>query len=140
MPITKNAEIKRLLVFGAVGTLNTAACYVVFAILVHVFAWHYNLALVADYAFGVVLGYSLHRISTFADRIHVRGGFGKYAVTLVVTFALNLILLDWLVERDWFGPVEAQAFAMVAVTFASYRMQKHWVFRSYDPPAPATSA
>jgi putative flippase GtrA len=127
----KNAEVRRLVVFGAVGALNTAVCYALFAVLVHICLWHYNLALVADYAFGIVLGYVLHRLSTFADRKFVRQAFRKYIITLVITFLLNCILLDWLVERQWLDPLPGQAVAMCIVTVASFLAQKHWVFRSH---------
>ncbi len=125
--------MRRLMVFGMVGTVNTVVCYALFAALVHVFEWDYNLALVADYAFGAGLGYGLHRVATFADRKHVKQAFGKYALTLVITFLANLLLLDVMVRRRWFDPLVAQALAMGMVTLLSYALQKHWVFRSHAP-------
>ena len=122
-------ELKRLFVFGAAGTLNTAVCYALFAVLVQALECDYNLALVADYALGIVLGYALHRLSTFADCKHVQRAFGKYFVVLVATFLVNLALLDLLVALDMLGPLEAQLIAMSAATLASYALQKQWVFR-----------
>ena len=132
-------EIRRLLIFGVVGSLNTLICYALFATLVHWFEWHYNLALVADYVFGSVVGYLLHRLSTFADRTHLRQAFGKYAVTLVLAFLANLVALDAIVVQNLLGPLAAQIVAMTVATFVSYSLQKHWVFRSHEqlecPPA-----
>ncbi len=133
-------ELRRLAVFSAVGTLNTAICYLVFAVLVDWCAWNYHLALAADYGFGIVLGYSLHRVSTFADRRHLRGAFGKYAFTLVLTFAANFVLLDALVRWELLGPLPAQAIAMLAATLVSYAAQKEWVFRSHGAAAQASVA
>lgn len=127
-------ELRRLMLFTVMGTLNTVVCYALFAALVHWAGWHYNLALVADYAFGIGLGYVLHRGSTFADRKHLSQAFGKYTVTLVATFLLNLALLDAIVALDLLEPLTAQAVAMTAVTLASYLLQKHWVFRAHDGP------
>jgi putative flippase GtrA len=127
----RGVEIRRLAVYGVVGTLNTALCYALFALLAHGCAWHYRYALAADYAFGLVLGYVLHRVSTFADRKHLRQAFGKYTITLAATFVLNFLLLDAIVQSRLLGPVAAQAVAMIAVTMASYLAQKQWVFRSY---------
>jgi putative flippase GtrA len=132
-------EIRRLIVFGAVGAVNTAVCYTLYASLVRWGGWHYNLALVADYAFGAVLGFALHRIATFADRTHLRQAFGKYALTLIACFALNFAVLDWNVRKLLLDPLPAQAIAIAIVTLFSYLMQKHWVFRSHRL-APVLSA
>jgi putative flippase GtrA len=125
------AELRRLAVYFLVGAANTALCYAAYSLLVEL-GWHYNAALVADYAFGAVLGYVLHRGATFADRLHIRQAFGKYAVTLVVTFAINLVLLDFLVVREILSPLAGQAVAMALATAATYRMQTQWVFRSHE--------
>jgi putative flippase GtrA len=126
-------EIRRLFVFGVMGTLNTAACYAFFALLVRFFDWDYNLALVVDYGFGALLGYSLHRAGTFADRKHVRQAFGKYAVTLVLAFLLNLAVLNATVQVFQLNPLPAQAIAILFITVFSYVMQRFWVFRSHHP-------
>jgi len=131
-------EIRRLIVFGAVGAVNTAVCYTLYASLVRWAGWHYNLALVADYAFGAVLGFTLHRLATFADRTHLRQAFGKYALTLTACFALNFAVLDWNVQKLLLDPLPAQAIAIAIVTLFSYLMQKHWVFRCHRQ-APAVS-
>ncbi len=127
-------EWRRLVVFTAVGTVNTVVCYALYAGLVHSFDWHYNAALVADYGFGTVLGYAMHRLMTFADRKHVSGAFGKFTLTLVLTFLLNMVLLDGAVRLQWFDPLTAQALATLVVTLVSYVLQKHWVFNA---PLPA---
>ncbi len=134
---SRGTEIRRLVIFTVVGTINTVACYALFALLVHTCAWHYHPALAADYGFGIVLGYVLHRGSTFADRTHLRRAFSKYTVTLVATFAANFVLLDAIVRSAMLEPLAAQAVAMLAVTLGSYLVQKHWVFRSGVAPSPA---
>jgi putative flippase GtrA len=127
---SRGTEIRRLVVFGAVGTVNTALCYALFVVLVHTCAWHYNLALAFDYAFGIVLGYALHRSSTFADQKHLHQAFSKYTITLVATFLANLAMLDVIVRWRLLEPLPGQAVAMLTVTLGSYLVQKHWVFRS----------
>jgi putative flippase GtrA len=127
-------ELRRLVVFGIMGSLNTGVCYVAYAALVHALAWDYRLALVADYCFGAVLGFLLHRVATFADRKHVRLAFGKYVATLVLAFLLNFAVLDWTVRRMLLDPLAGQAVALIFVMAMSYLMQKHWVFRSHHEP------
>lgn len=126
------SEVRRLLVFGVMGTLNSAICYALFATLVHAYAWHHNAALVVDYGFGVMLGFALHRQATFADRIHLQGALRKYAATLGAVFLADLAILNLLVGSGMLGPLVAQAVAVLVVTTFSYLLQKHWVFRSHE--------
>ena len=130
----QKVELRRLIVFGVVGSLNSIICYALFAALVHLLGWHYNLALVADYVFGSILGYMLHRLSTFADRTHLRQAFSKYAVTLFLAFLANLIVLDAIVQLGLLDPLPAQLAAMSVATLVSYGLQKSWVFRSHHRP------
>ena len=127
-------ELKRLIVFGTVGSFNTMVCYALYAALVHTLSWHHNAALVADYAFGAGLGFTTHRLSTFSDRKHVKHPFGKYLTTLVVSFTLNLTLLNCIVATRLLNPLAGQAAAIGFVTLVSYMLQKHWVFRSHHVP------
>jgi putative flippase GtrA len=129
------SELRRLLVFGAMGSLNTAICYALFATLVKAYAWHHNAALVIDYGFGIVLGFALHRWATFADRTHLRSAMRKYAATLGGGFLLDLALLNLLMTGQWLGPLSARAAAVLVVTACSYLLQKHWVFRSHAETA-----
>jgi putative flippase GtrA len=126
------SEMRRLLVFGVMGTLNSAICYALFATLVHAYAWHHNAALVVDYGFGVALGFALHRQATFADRTNLQGALGKYAATLGAVFLIDLAILNLLVASGMLGPLLAQAVAVLLVTTFSYLLQKHWVFRSHE--------
>ncbi len=128
----KQREWTRLAVFMAIGTLNTAVCYVLYAALVAL-GWHYNLALVIDYLAGTFIGYVLHRGTTFADRGQVRA-LGKYSLTQVAMFLINLVLLDALVASRLMAPLAAQAVAVIAPTLAVYYVQTYWVFRAPSAP------
>lgn len=129
-------DMRRLAVFAAAGTVNSALCYAGFLVMLGL-RWHYNLALVGAYVLGAVLGYALHRTTTFADRRELRSAFGKYAVTLVIMFLLNFALLDGLVATRAFSPAVGQFIAMIAATLAVYRLQTEWVFRCHSVEEPA---
>jgi putative flippase GtrA len=135
-PNTQTTELRRFVVYGVVGALNTALCYLLFAALVDWCGWHHHVALAVDYAFGTVLGYVLHRASTFADRRRLRRAFEKYAVTLLLTFAANFALLDAIIRTELLGTLAGQAVAMTFATLVSYGVQQSWVFRSHgEEPA-----
>ena len=127
-------EIRRLIVFGIVGTLNTGTCYACFAALVVLLDWHYNAALVVDYLVGTLLGYALHRLTTFGDRKRLQQPLRKYTATVGMAFLLNFAMLDGIMAADLLDPLAAQAVAMTLATLASYLLQKHWVFRALRPP------
>ncbi len=133
-------ELRRFVMYGAVGAVNTAICYLFFVGLVHWCRWHHHPALAADYVFGVGLGYALHRRSTFADRRHLRNALSKYTITLVLTFVANFLLLDALVRGAFLEPLAAQAVAMTVATLVSYSVQSRWVFHSHGEDAPAAAA
>lgn len=136
-PNSHATELRRFVVYGAVGALNTAICYLLFAALVDWCGWHHHLALAADYAFGIVLGYALHRSATFSDRRQLKRAFQKYALTLVLTFVANFALLDAIIRAELLGTLAGQAVAMTVATLVSYGVQQQWVFRSHGE-APTT--
>jgi putative flippase GtrA len=135
-PNSPVSELRRFIVYGVVGALNTAICYLLFAALVDWCGWHHHLALAVDYAFGIVLGYALHRSATFADRRRLKHAFQKYAFTLLLTFAANFAILDAIIRAELLGILTGQAAAMVIATLVSYGVQQQWVFRSHGE-APA---
>jgi putative flippase GtrA len=125
-------EWRRALRFIAAGLLNTVVCYGLFAALVHLAAWNYRLALVADYGLGIVLGYGLQRLTTFVDRRHVRWSAPKYVAVCLATFLINLALLDMAVRLLRLHPIVAQGLSLAIVTAAAYTLQKQWVFRDEE--------
>ena len=58
----------RLSKFGVVGVINTAVDYIVFAILVQLFAVHVVPANIAGYGAGIVNSFVLNARFTFRDR------------------------------------------------------------------------
>jgi putative flippase GtrA len=127
----RRIELRRLTVFVVVGTVNNAIFFALYAAMVEWLDWDYQVSLVADYAIAIVVGYLLHRVSTFADRKDLRQAFRKYTITLIGAFLLNWLALAWIVERDLLSVLPAQAVAVTLATLVSYVVQKRWVFRSH---------
>lgn len=116
----------RLIKFAVVGVGNTVLAYLLYVFLVKV-GMHYQLALFADYLFGIVLGYYLNKYWTFSD--YSRSDFYRYVLTYVVAFSLNAALLAFVVEYIGIEPVLGQLFSLLVVTMLSYIVQKYWVFK-----------
>ena len=123
--ITSRKEIRFLLV----GAFNTALIYSVYVALVY-FGMHYNLALLLDYIIGIALGYHLNKNYTFTKDIEAKESpsLGKYVISYVVVFALNLLLLNLFVQLGWMGAIIAQLVAVIIATLCSFVLQDKWVF------------
>ena len=117
--------------FVFVGSFKTLFCYLLYVLLVKC-GLHYNLALALDYFIGIIIGYILNRDWTFAGHGIPRLRFIKYLITYIGAFLLNVILLTFLVEFDWLGPIIGQIVVLGIVTVISFILQNYWVFRSHS--------
>ena len=115
--------------FLIVGGINTGLMWLLYLFLVLVIDWHYTVALAVDYVCGILLGYVMNRYWTFASHGRQINSFPRYALTYVVLFFFNLLLLGLLVEMDLLGPVTGQLVAFSVVTVCSFVSQNYWVFR-----------
>ena len=114
--------------FVSVGAFNTLFCYLFYILLVKC-GLYYNFALAFDYTLGIIIGYTLNRNWTFAGRGIPRLKFLKYLVTFIGAFLLNVILLSFLVEFGWLGPIIGQIIAIGIVVLITFVLQNYWVFR-----------
>ncbi|MCA8980306.1 MAG: GtrA family protein [Planctomycetes bacterium] len=123
-------ELKRLTRFVLVGGFNTACMYALFVLLVAL-GVHHALALVADYAGGLLLGYALNRGWTFADRDGVPGSRARYFAVYLLIYGVNAGLLEVGVRGLHLAPALAQLPALAIATGTSYLLQRVWVFRPH---------
>lgn len=123
-----SSERTKVLRFLIVGGTNTAIMYGIYLALLWL-GVPYLAAVIADYALGIVYGYSLNRWWTFRAHGRPRYGFVKYCTSYALVFGLNVALLVPFVE--WFGwrADLAQIPAIAIATVASYGAQRLWVFR-----------
>jgi putative flippase GtrA len=124
-----HATIGQFLRFNAVGILNTALTYCVYAALVTRGAGHY-VALVADYAVGIVFGFFANKRLTFRNRRKAEPrAFARMVAVYIPMLALNAALLWVIVDRLRIDPLGGQAAAMIVVAGLSFLAQKHIVFK-----------
>lgn len=123
-------EWRRLARFVLVGGFNTACMYALFVGLVAL-GMHHTLALTADYAGGLLLGYALNRGWTFADRDGVPGSRTRYFAVYLAIYAVNAGLLELGVTGLELVPAVAQLPALAIATALSYILQRTWVFRPH---------
>lgn len=121
-------EHRKILKFVVSGGAKTVAMYGLYWLLVEI-GLHYQIALIADYVGGVLLGYVLQRFWTFRSHGRPSRGFEKYLLVNVLIYVSNSILLGLGVEVLRLDEQLAQIPALALVTVASYLLQRFWVFR-----------
>ncbi len=124
----KLASLRRLALFALVGLTNTALIYALFVALLYL-GMGYNLAVVVDYAVGMILGYALQRRSTFRDRQPSPGAFAKYVTTNLLAFGIDLGTLNVLVVLVGSHPAVARVASISVMALVSFALQLAWVFR-----------
>ena len=119
--------IAQFLRFNAVGVITTVLAYLVYAVLV-LAGVHQAVAVVADYAVGIVLGFALNRHFTFGagDR-SVQAMLGRLVLVYVPVAAANVYLLQVLVDGG-LNPYIAQIIVLSALACVAYLLQKYFVF------------
>lgn len=128
------AELVRFHLVGA-GTLVIGT--LVFLALVAL-GLNYTLALVGDYAAGILFSYYMNK--TFTFRAQVSSDLKPLSFTVLgyaVTFLLNLLLLALAVERFALPIIYSQVVIMLVLALVNYAIFKFIVFgpRAGDPPA-----
>lgn len=108
--------------FGAVGLLNTAVAYAVFAALLSA-GLHYALATFAGGLAAVLVGFTLHGRLVFRTR---DGRFGRFVGVFLATLAIN-VLIQRLV-RGVAGGYAAGALAAAVTVPLSYLLNRTLVF------------
>ena len=117
--------------FNLVGIANTGLTYAVYAILVFIGVNHF-IALVADYAVGIVFSFLMNKRLTF--RIRGRTGIGTFARmvgTYMLLLTLNALMLWALVDKRGVNTYLGQAIALVVVALLSFAAQRLVVFRMH---------
>ena len=99
----------------------------------------YPLALVGDYAAGILFSYYMNKTYTFRARVESDLKPLSYTVMgYAVTFLLNLLLLAIAVERLGMNVVFAQVLTMLGLAVVNYAIFKFFVFGTAARERPAT--
>lgn len=115
--------------FLFVGLVNTAVGYGTTLFLHYALSFSPILANTGGYLVGGFLSYFLNRHFTFASKRRHREALPRFALTVVICFALNLFVLE---QALIFTPLPiAQLFANIAYTVSFYLASRFLVFRTH---------
>lgn len=114
--------------YGIVGMASNLALYVVYLLLTTLGVAP-ALAMTVTYVMGVAQTFMFNRRWTFASPESGSSAFVRYLLVYALGYALNLILLWWLVGQ-WNWPHQwVQAGAILLIATIVFVLQRHWVFR-----------
>ncbi|MDD2686588.1 MAG: GtrA family protein [Gallionella sp.] len=113
--------------YAGSGALNTLAGFAtIFALMG--FGATPLLANVAGYLVGLVLGFFVSRKFVFVSQGHVTTEAAHYLLAFMLCFALNLLALQFALERLQLNAYLAQIFSAVAYTTSMYLLTRWLVF------------
>jgi len=123
------AEAKRFLSYGIAGLAATASHYATMMGLVWAMGGREVLASSLGFIAGALVKYPLNYWLVFDSRQHHRVAVPRFMISLVLSFALNAILLALLLRLLDVHYMVSQVLTTGVVITVNYVMARLWVFR-----------
>ena len=115
-------QIKKLILYGTNGIINTAVTYSLFVIISNYI--DYRITIVGVYAIGILISYFLNRKFVFNNR----GNLGIFAIIMVSMLLVNLSITWILVESFDIVKEIAQLIAILIVFGLGFQLNKKYAF------------
>ena len=115
--------MKKLLLYGVNGAVNTAVTYALYLLLIKVL--DYRVAIVLVYAVGIWLSYLVNGAVVFG----VRGQFVLFILVYISLLLVNVLITWLMVERFTWSRETALGPAIAVVFVLGFVINKHLVFR-----------
>ena len=117
--------------FTIVGAINFVLTFVMFFTLVKIIEVNYLVSLVVASAVGVVFTYIFNFVWVFKpeQKLLFRERFIKYFLASLLSIALNLLILKYIVERTGFDPFYVQIALIPLIVIFNFSSAKYWSLR-----------
>lgn len=114
--------------FTLVGAVNFVFTLILFYLFVKVMNMHYLIALVVVSLLGMVLTYSLNYVWVFKTEktLVFKGRLVRYVLAGFVSIALNIIVLDYIVESTNYDPFYVQLALIPLIVIFNFSTAKFW--------------
>lgn len=128
-----DSTLRRLVAFGLVGILGTAAHYASLILLVEAAGIGAVAATTTGFTVGALVNYFLnHRYTFRSDKAHLEAG-PKFLLIALVTGALNALLVQLGVGVLGIHYLPVQIASTLAVFLANFALNSLWTFRESEP-------
>lgn len=117
--------------FTLVGAANFALTFIVFAAMLKVLGVNYLLSLVAAWVVGMLFSYVLNFSWVFKpeQKIQFKARFVRFFLASVLSIALNMLALSYIVERTDFDPFYVQTALIPFIVIFNFSTAKYWSLR-----------
>ena len=117
--------------FTIVGAINFVLTFVMFFTLVKIIEVNYLVSLVVASAVGVVFTYIFNFVWVFKpeQKLLFRERFIKYFLASLLSIALNVLILKYIVERTGFDPFYVQIALIPLIVIFNFSSAKYWSLR-----------
>ena len=124
------AELRRFLVYAVAGLAATGTHYLVMVALVTWAKTPEVLASSVGFLAGACVKYPLNYWTVFASRQQHRVALPRFVLALAVSFALNAMVLAFLLHALDVHYMVSQVLTTGVVLFANYAIARLWIFRA----------
>lgn len=117
--------------FTLVGAANFALTFIVFTAMLKVLGVNYLLSLAAAWVVGMFFSYILNFLWVFKpeEKIQFRARFVRFFLASVLSIALNMLVLSYVVERTDFDPFYVQTALIPFIVIFNFSTAKYWSLR-----------
>ncbi len=114
--------------FTIVGAANFILTFIVFTIMLKVLDVNYLLSLVAAWVIGMLFSYVLNFSWVFKpeQKIQFRDRFFRFFLASVLSIALNMLALSYIVEHTGFDPFYVQMVLIPLIVIFNFSTAKFW--------------
>lgn len=117
--------------FTLVGAANFALTFIVFTAMVKICGVNYLLSLVAAWVVGMIFSYVLNFAWVFKpeQKIQFSARFLRFFLASVLSIALNILALSYIVEHTDFDPFYVQIALIPFIVIFNFSTAKYWSLR-----------
>jgi putative flippase GtrA len=114
--------------FTIVGAANFILTFTVFTMMLKVFGVNYLLSLVAAWVVGMLFSYVLNFLWVFKpeQKIQFRDRFFRFFLASILSIALNMLTLSYIVEHSGFDPFYVQMVLIPLIVIFNFATAKFW--------------
>lgn len=110
------------------GIFNTLVGYSVFLIVLNLIEFNPFFANAASYMVGLIAAYFMNLLLVFKTGSHSWESAFRFLAGFLISYGLNLAVLNASLSYLEFQPELSQIFAMCSYTFCFYLINKHFVW------------
>ncbi len=117
--------------FTLVGAANFVLTFIVFTMMLKVWQVNYLLSLSTAWFFGMLFSYVLNFYWVFKpeQKFQFRSRFFRFFLASVLSIALNMLILSYIVEHNDFDPFYIQMALIPFIVVLNFSTAKYWSLR-----------